>query len=48
MALPAVQERLKQLGMEPLTLSPAQFDAQIRDEIAANAKVIKNAGIKTN
>ena len=48
MALPEVQARLKQLGMEPLELTPAQFDAQIRDEIELNAKVIKNAGIKSN
>ncbi|MEP7030181.1 MAG: tripartite tricarboxylate transporter substrate-binding protein [Pseudolabrys sp.] len=48
MALPIVQERFKQLGMEPLTLSPAEFDAQIRAEIAANKKIIENAGIKSN
>ena len=48
MAVPAVQERLKQLGMEPLVLTPQQFDAQIRQEIIANAKIIKNAGIKSN
>ncbi|MGH6726019.1 MAG: Bug family tripartite tricarboxylate transporter substrate binding protein [Pseudolabrys sp.] len=48
MALPDVQVRLKKLGMEPLPLSPAEFDAQIRQEIAANQKIIANAGIKKN
>lgn len=48
MALPVVQERLKQLGMEPLTLSPQQFDEQIRQEIIANQKIIANAGVKVN
>ena len=48
MALPDVQERLKKLGMEPLPLSPAEFDAQIREEIAANQKIIANAGTKKN
>ena len=48
LALPAVQERLGKAGVTPLTLTPAQFDARIRAEIAANAAVAKAAGIKPN
>jgi tripartite-type tricarboxylate transporter receptor subunit TctC len=48
MALPVVQDRLKQLGMEPLSLTPQEFDARIRQEIVANEKIIRNAGIKSN
>jgi len=48
MAIPAVQAKLKQLGMEPLTLETAKFDAQIRDEIKANARIIAAAGIAKN
>ena len=48
MALPAVQQKLKQLGMEPLQLETSKFDAQIADEVKANAKIIAAAGITKN
>jgi tripartite-type tricarboxylate transporter receptor subunit TctC len=41
-----VRERLANLGAEPLPLSPEQFDAMIRDEMASNAALVKAAGIK--
>ena len=34
------------LGAEALPLSPWQFDALIREEMASNAEIIKAAGIK--
>ena len=34
------------LGAEPMPMSPEQFDALIKDEMLANAIVIKAAGIK--
>jgi hypothetical protein len=43
---PEVRERLTSLGADPLPMSPAQFDAMIRDEMVSNAAIIKAAGIK--
>lgn len=45
---PEVRERLAKLGAEPMPMQPEQFDALIRDETAANAKLVKEAGIKAN
>ena len=45
---PEVRERMAKLGAEPMILSPEQFDAYIRDEIASNAALVKAAGIKAN
>jgi tripartite-type tricarboxylate transporter receptor subunit TctC len=45
-ALPEVQQRFAQLGFEPLANTPAQFAAQIKQEVATWAKVIKTANIK--
>jgi tripartite-type tricarboxylate transporter receptor subunit TctC len=45
---PEVRERLLSLGAEPMAMAPAQFDAYIRDEYAANARIVKAAGIKAN
>lgn len=41
-----VRERLAKLGTEPMPLSPEQFDKLIRDELVANAALVKAAGIK--
>lgn len=43
---PEVRERLASLGAEPMPMSPEQFDVLIKDEMLANAVVIKAAGIK--
>jgi tripartite-type tricarboxylate transporter receptor subunit TctC len=43
---PEVRERLAGLGADPLPMSPEQFDAMIREEMTANAEIIKAAGIK--
>lgn len=43
---PAMQQRLAQLAVDPMPMSPAEFDKLVRDEIAANETVIKAAGIK--
>jgi tripartite-type tricarboxylate transporter receptor subunit TctC len=45
---PEVRERLLALGAEPMSMSPEQFDAYIRDEYAANGRIVKAAGIKAN
>jgi tripartite-type tricarboxylate transporter receptor subunit TctC len=41
-----VRERLAKLGTEPMPLSPEQFDKLIRDELVANAALVKAAGIR--
>jgi len=43
---PEVREKLSRLGAEPMDLPPEKFNAYIRDEIAANAALVKAAGIK--
>jgi tripartite-type tricarboxylate transporter receptor subunit TctC len=42
----AVRDKLKNLGADPLPLTSAQFDAQVRKEIETNTKVAKAANIK--
>jgi tripartite-type tricarboxylate transporter receptor subunit TctC len=44
----SVREKLAALGGEPMAMTPAEFDAFIRDEIAMNAALVKAAGIKAN
>jgi tripartite-type tricarboxylate transporter receptor subunit TctC len=46
LAEPAMQESLKKLGVEPLAMTPAEMDGLIVRDTAANAEVIKAAGIK--
>ncbi len=46
--LPATQERLMKTGVAQMILTPAEFDARIRAEIAANGAVARAAGIKPN
>jgi len=46
LAVPVVQERFAPLGIEPMPLSPGEFDALIRKEIASNLAVVKAANLK--
>ncbi len=46
LAAPEMRRKLMQLGVEPMMLAPAEFDARIREEIAINGAIIKAAGIK--
>ncbi len=41
-----VREKMARLGAEPMDYTPEQFNAYIREEIAANAALVKAAGIK--
>src|SRR5258708_4504477 len=41
-----VREKMARLGAEPMDYDPEQFNLYIRDEIAANAALVKAAGIK--
>jgi tripartite-type tricarboxylate transporter receptor subunit TctC len=45
---PAVVERLKSQGLEPMPLPPARFDALIAGEIERNKAIVKAAGLKFN
>jgi tripartite-type tricarboxylate transporter receptor subunit TctC len=48
LALPTVQEKLAAQGVEPMPLSPQEFDAMIAKEIVANIKLVKAAGLTFN
>ena len=43
---PAVIEKLKLQGVEPMPLTPAEFDALIAKEIQSNIALVKAAGLK--
>ncbi len=45
MADPATVEKLNPQGMEPMPLSPAEFDALVKKEVAENITLVKAAGI---
>jgi tripartite-type tricarboxylate transporter receptor subunit TctC len=42
------RERLARLGAEPMAMTPAQFDAHVREELRVNAPLVKAAGITAN
>jgi tripartite-type tricarboxylate transporter receptor subunit TctC len=48
LALPAVQTKLAQQGVEPMPLTPQELDAMIAKEIVSNIKLAKAAGLKFN
>jgi tripartite-type tricarboxylate transporter receptor subunit TctC len=48
LAQPGVAEKLRPQGLEPMPLSPAQFDALIAKEIETNKGIVKAAGLKFN
>jgi tripartite-type tricarboxylate transporter receptor subunit TctC len=43
----AVKARLAQLGVDPMPMTPAQFAAFLKDDVAANIEVVKAAKIPT-
>ena len=45
---PNVAEKFAGQGIEPMPLSPAEFDALVKKEIAANIALVKAAGLKFN
>ena len=45
---PGVIEKFKPQGIEPMPLTPAQFDALIAKEIENNIAIVKAAGLKFN
>jgi tripartite-type tricarboxylate transporter receptor subunit TctC len=45
---PAVREKLATLGVEAMPMSPAEFDAHVKGELARYATFAKAAGLKPN
>ena len=45
---PAVKDKLATLGVEPMPLTTAEFDAQVKQEVARDATFAKAAGLKPN
>ena len=45
---PGLRERLAALDVEPMPMTPAEFDAFIKDEIVAQGALAKAAGLKPN
>lgn len=43
---PAVRDKLATLGVDPMLMTPGEFDARIQNEIALNVGLAKAAGIK--
>lgn len=47
-AVPKVRERLAQMGVQPYPLSPAEFDALVKKEVATYIAFAKATGLKPN
>jgi tripartite-type tricarboxylate transporter receptor subunit TctC len=45
---PSIKARIKQLGADPMPLTPPAFEAFLKAETQSNAAVIKAAGIAPN
>jgi tripartite-type tricarboxylate transporter receptor subunit TctC len=45
---PVLSERLAKLGADPMPLTPAEFDALVKQEIEINAQLVKAAKIEVN
>ena len=45
---PKVRDKLTELGLDPMVMTPAEFDAHVQKEIDINAGLVKAAGIKAN
>ena len=45
---PSLRERLSSLDLEPMPMTPAEFDAFVRDDIAIQGALAKAAGLQPN
>jgi tripartite-type tricarboxylate transporter receptor subunit TctC len=43
---PTLRDRLASLGVDPMVMSPAEFETHVQREIALNASLVKAVGIK--
>ena len=46
LATPEMRQKLKGLAVDPMPLTPSEIDKFVADEIAANGRLIKAAGIQ--
>ena len=46
LATPEMRQKLKGLAVDPMPLTPTEMDKFVADEIAANGRLIKAAGIQ--
>ena len=44
--VPSVRERLTKLGVEPMSMSPPEFDSYFRADVADTVKLAQEAGIQ--
>jgi tripartite-type tricarboxylate transporter receptor subunit TctC len=45
---PSMQERFARIGAEAMIMTPAAFDAMVREEFVANAALVKSMGLTPN
>jgi len=45
LAVPTVQERLLKLGVDPMSMDTAEFDAYFREDVRSTVKLVRDAGI---
>jgi tripartite-type tricarboxylate transporter receptor subunit TctC len=45
---PKIASKLSTLGIDPMTMTPVEFDAYVKKDINLNAALVKAAGVKTN
>jgi tripartite-type tricarboxylate transporter receptor subunit TctC len=43
---PKLRDRFAQMGLEPMVMTPTEFDAYVREEIALNAARVQRIGMK--
>jgi tripartite-type tricarboxylate transporter receptor subunit TctC len=43
---PGLHETLRSLGVDPMAMTPSEFDSYVRKEIGTNAELVKAAGVK--
>jgi tripartite-type tricarboxylate transporter receptor subunit TctC len=48
LAMPAVQQKFKPQGVDPLPMTPEEMDTLIKKEVADNIALVKAAGLKFN
>jgi len=45
---PVIREKLATLGVDPMVMTPAAFEAMVHDEVDINTRLVKAAGIAVN
>lgn len=43
---PQIREKLARLGVDPMVMTPSEFDAHVRSEISVNAELVKSIGLE--